>query len=462
MSLTDEATQDEVAPPAGPAAPRARLDPEQDAERLDLWQRVRDGFVLPNLSGELVRNWEQYYATRPDYVQRMTERGARYLFYITEEVTRRGLPTELALLPFIESAFNPQAMSSAKASGMWQFMPATGKDFLLRQTLFRDDRRHVLASTTAALDYLERLHKKFGDWQLALAAYNWGQGNVQRALDSNRKRGLGVSYTQLDLPPETRNYVPKLQAVKNIVLGPERLGLQLPELHNHPYFLSVDIERDIDVAVVARLSGLSVEAFQQLNPQFNKPVILAATTPQVLLPYDNANRFLREIGSWRAPLASWTTWTLPRTLKAADAARLVGMGEGELRELNDIPDRMLVKAGSTLLVPRSAHTTADISERVADNAALTLAPEPKPARQAKRPTAKSASKQASNPASSKQASSKQASNQASNQANKQAKKSPAVVQARGKVLPSTKDRRRATVVASNLRPLPGKGASIRR
>ncbi len=370
----------EVSPPAPPPPPRGRLDPGQDSERADLWQRVRNGFVMPDVAGELVQKWEQYYATRPDYVQRMTERGGRYLFHITEEVEKRGMPLELALLPFTESAFNPQAMSTARASGMWQFMPGTGKDFDLRQNLFRDDRRSVLASTRAALDYLQRLHKQFGDWHLALAAYNWGQGNVQRAIERNRAKGLGSQYEALDMPAETRNYVPKLQAVKNIVLDSQRLGLRLPELQNHPYFLSVGIERDIDVALLSRLAGITVEEFAQLNPQLNKPVLLAAGTPQVLLPYDNANRFVRELAAVRGPLATWTAWVAPRTLKPADAARQVGMSEAQLREVNRIPARMMVTAGSTLLVPRSASTTADVSTRVADNAAIALTPEPKPLR----------------------------------------------------------------------------------
>jgi membrane-bound lytic murein transglycosylase D len=368
-------TSADDAPPAEPA-PRMRLDPDQDAERTDLWQRVRHGLQMPDLDGDLVRKWEQWYAGRPDYVQRMSERGGRYLFHIVEEVERRGLPMELALLPFVESAFNPQAMSRARASGMWQFMPATGKDFELRQNLFRDDRRDVLASTRAALDYLERLHARFGDWHLALAAYNWGQGNVQRTLDRHRAAGHATDYTSLrGLPVETREYVPKLQAVKNIVLRPAAFGLVLPPLANHPYFLSVAIERDIDVALAARLAGLSLEEFQQLNPQHNKPVILAAGTPQVLLPYDGANRFLRGLHVHPGPLARWTAWVAPRTLKAGEAARVVGMHEDELRSVNRIPPRMMVRAGSTLLVPRDQRRAHDVSEHVADNASLALAPE---------------------------------------------------------------------------------------
>ncbi len=363
-----------------PLQPRTRLDPEQDAARSDLWQRLRQAYALPALEGELVQKWEQWYASRPEYVQRMTERGSRYLFYIVDEVQRRGMPSELALLPFVESAFNPQAVSRARASGMWQFMPATGKDFELRQNLFRDDRRDVLASTRAALDYLQQLHTQFGDWHLALAAYNWGQGNVQRAIASNRRAGRAADYSSLRMPDETRNYVPKLQAVVNIVARPQDFGLVLPPLENHPQFVTVSIERDIDVALAARLSGMTLEEFQYLNPQHNKPVILAAGSTQALMPYDHANHFLRELARHPGPYASWTAWVAPKTLKPAEAARLVGMSEARLREVNRIPARMLVKKGSTLLVPRKAHAGTDVAEHIAHNAVMTLAPEARPLR----------------------------------------------------------------------------------
>src|SRR5512139_4108376 len=225
-----------------PVRPDVPVDLESRAARTDLWARVRSGFAVPDLDDDFVRRHEQWYASRPDYVQRMTERGSRYLFHIVEEVQRRGMPTELALLPFIESAFNPQAVSSAKASGMWQFMPATGKVFDLRQNVFRDDRRDVLASTQAALDYLQKLHDMFGDWHLALAAYNWGEGNVQRAIARNQRAHKPTDYLSLRMPDETRNYVPKLQAVKNIVARPADFALSLPKLDNHPFFLSVQIE----------------------------------------------------------------------------------------------------------------------------------------------------------------------------------------------------------------------------
>ena len=363
-----------------PLRPTEALDLNAAAAQTDLWARVRQGTAMAELDNELVRKWEQWYAGRPDYVQRMTERGGRYMFHIVEELNKRGMPTELALLPFIESAFNPQAMSTAKASGMWQFIPTTGRDFALRQNMFRDDRRDVLASTRAALDYLNTLHGMFGDWQLALAAYNWGQGSVQRAIKRNLAAGLSTDYDSLQMPAETRNYLPKLQAVKNIVMRPDAFGVKLPALQNHPYFVSVALKKDIDTDLAARLAGLPLEEFKQLNPQMNKPVILSAVTPQVLLPFDSAALFVHALSQHKGGLASWTAWVAPRTMKTAEAARLVGMTEAQLSALNGIPQRMLVKTGSTLLVARTAHRVDDVSQRVAEDATLALAPDVPPLR----------------------------------------------------------------------------------
>ena len=200
----------------------------------DLWERIRRGYAMPNLDNDLVHDREQWYANRPDYIFRMTERSKKYLFHIVEELELRNMPTELALLPFVESAFNPQAVSGAKAAGMWQFMPATGRTFELKQNVFRDDRRDVLASTRAALDYLQKLYNMFGDWHLALAAYNWGEGSVGRAIGKNQRAGLNAGYTDLSMPMETRMYVPKLQAIKNIVEQPEGFNSRLPDIGNHP------------------------------------------------------------------------------------------------------------------------------------------------------------------------------------------------------------------------------------
>jgi membrane-bound lytic murein transglycosylase D len=366
--------------PTDPLRPEATLNLDDSDAAKDLWARVRQGFQLPPLEHELVGQHERYYASRPEYVQRMTARANRYLYHVVEEIERRGMPAELALLPFIESAFNPQATSSARASGIWQFMPATGKDFDLTQNIFRDERRDVLASTRAALDYLQRLHRMFGDWHLALAAYNWGEGNVQRAIKRNQSQGLPTDYLSINMPAETRHYVPKLHAVRNIVAQPEAYNLALTPIENHPYFVSVPIQRDMDVALAARLAALPLDEFKALNPSQNKPVILAAGTPQVLLPYDNAHLFVHNLSKHKGPLATWTAWLVPKTMRPADVAKELGMSESALREVNRIPPKMLVKAGSTLLVHRSEHRERDVSEALADNAMMALAPDVPPLR----------------------------------------------------------------------------------
>ena len=400
FSIGNDALALGASPPMGKAAPRlgdpagARtpFDPipltPMDAPPLasrsvvamsppvDLWDRIRRGYAMPDLESDLVRDREQWYASRPDYLYRMTERSKKYLFHIVEELELRNMPTELALLPFIESAFNPQAVSVAKAAGMWQFMPATGKFFELKQNAFRDDRRDVLASTRAALDYLQKLYGMFGDWHLALAAYNWGEGSVGRAIAKNQRNNQPTGYQNLNMPMETRFYVPKLQAVKNIVSRPHTYNSQLPPIDNHPYFQSVTIQRDIDVTLAARLAEVPLDDFKALNPSVNRPVILAAGTPQILLPWDNAEVFQANLESYGGGrLASWTVWVAPSTMRPAEAAKRVGMTEADFRSVNAIPPRVVIRAGSSLLVPRSAQTSQDVAVQVADNGQLSLAPE---------------------------------------------------------------------------------------
>jgi membrane-bound lytic murein transglycosylase D len=345
----------------------------------DLWDRIRRGFSMPDLQDEFVTNREQWYATRPDYIARMTERSKKYLYHVVEELEIRKMPTELALLPFIESAFNPQAVSSAKAAGMWQFIPSTGRDYSLKQNTFRDDRRDVQASTRAALDYLQKLYGMFGDWQLALAAYNWGEGSVGRAIAKNKKLGLPTTYSDLKMPNETRYYVPKLQAVKNIVSNPVQFNTLLDEIPNHPYFQSVPITRDMDVVIAAKMAQVPLADFKALNPSLSRPVILAAGTPQVLMPWGNAETFNANLGEYKGALASWTAWTAPSSMNPKDAAKRVGMSESQLREVNGIAmNKGLIKAGSTLLIPRSAHKTEDVTAQVADNGQLTMFVPPPP------------------------------------------------------------------------------------
>ena len=358
-----------------PALESLISNPGPGDDSIDLWERIRRGFAMPDLQVDQVQDRERWYAERPDYIQRMTARSSKYMYHIVEELERRNMPTELALLPFIESAFNPQAVSSARASGMWQFMPRTGKDYSLKQNAFRDDRRDVLASTRAALDYLQRLYNKFGDWHLALAAYNWGEGNVGKALARNQQSGDALSYTDLRMPAETRLYVPKLQAMKNLVSNPQGMGIDLPTIPNHPYFESVPLPRDADVAMIAKLAEVSMDDFKALNPSAHRPVMLAKGTPHILLPWENAEIFKQNIQNHSKRLASWTVWVAPQSMKVAEAAKRVGMSEEEMRSVNKIPPRMVIKAGSALLVPRSASQVKDVSAKVADNGQLNLAPE---------------------------------------------------------------------------------------
>ena len=367
--------------PGGPLTPITSSEAHSQsvvtlAPPADMWDRIRRGFKMPNLQSDLVRDREQWYASRPDYIQRMTERSNKYIFHIVEELERRNMPTELALLPYIESAFNPQAISSARAAGMWQFMPATGTDFDLKQNIFRDDRRDVLASTRAALDYLQKLYGMFGDWQLALAAYNWGEGSVSRAIAKNQRLGLPTTYSDLSMPAETRLYVPKLQAVKNIVANPHAFNTDLPLIANHPYFQTVTLTRDLDVELAAKLADVRLEDFRALNPAAHKPILLAAGTPQILLPWDNAAVFQRNFDAYsQGQYASWTAWVVPNTMTVADAAQRSGMSETDLRALNSIPPRMLIKAGSTLIVPRGARVKEDVTALVADSGHLSFQPE---------------------------------------------------------------------------------------
>ncbi|TFW07632.1 LysM peptidoglycan-binding domain-containing protein [Oxalobacteraceae bacterium OM1] len=348
-------------------------------EEVDLWGRIRKGFAIPDLDNPLVNNQLQWYVSRPDYIQRTTTRGSRYLFHVVQELEKRGMPTELALLPFIESAFNPEAVSTAKAAGMWQFMAATGRDFNLKQSSFVDERRDVLASTDAALNYLQKLYGMFGDWQLALAAYNWGEGSVQRAVNRNRAAGLPTDFNSLSphMPVETRNYVPKLQAVKNLIANPAQYGITLPKVDNQPYFVTIGKTRDIDIKVAAQLAELSVDEFKALNPQFNKPVIAGGADTQILLPQSNAEKFKSNLSKWGRALSSWTAHKVTAARERIETiATKFGTTPQVIREANNIPPNMRLKAGSTVLVPKPAEAAEkDIAPELVDTATVAVEPD---------------------------------------------------------------------------------------
>ncbi len=339
--------------------PLLRAIEDEGDPRRDLWARIRAGFALPPLDTPLVQENEAWYAERPEYVARMLERSKRYLFYIVEEVERRGMPTEIALLPMIESAFNPQAYSRAKAAGIWQFMPATGRTFGLQQNWWVDQRRDVLAATNAALDYLQKLYGQFGDWHLALAAYNWGEGNLARAIARNQAQGLPTDYLSLRLPAETAHYVPRLLAVRHLIERPQDFSARLGPLPNTPYFAQITLTRHIDVALAARLAEIPLSEFLSLNPHYNRPVIHADTATTLLLPVDKAEVFARNLEGHRQPLVSWRPYQGRTGERLATIAQRYGISLDRLKEVNGIEPRTRRLAhGQLLLVPGAAHDAA--------------------------------------------------------------------------------------------------------
>ncbi len=324
----------------------------------DLWARIRNGFAMPDLDDALVSKWEQWYVSRPDYVARMIDRSRRYLYYIVVEVEERRMPLEIALLPMVESAFNPNAVSVARASGIWQFMPATGNHYGLKQNFWFDSRRDVVAATEGALTYLQKLHGDFNDWQLALAGYNWGEGNVARAVARNQNLHLPADYANLKMPDETRNYLPKLQALKNIVSDPEKFGVDLTDIPDAPYFAVVKMDRKIDVKIAAQLAEMPVDEFLYLNPQHNRPVIAGADEFAILLPIDKAEVFAAKLELADQPLVSWQAYRMRSGETLAQVAAKFGLEQEALRAVNGIGAKAKVPAGHTLLVPTQGPSEA--------------------------------------------------------------------------------------------------------
>ncbi len=381
-----------AAPPARPVPlpapiPDAFDDPVVPMPDPDLWQRISKGFLLEPLDSPLVAEHEAWYSSRPDYIRRFVDRGSRYLHHIVEEVERRGMPTEIALLPVVESAFNPHAYSRSKASGLWQFIPSTGKNYGLAQDWWKDNRRDIVAATDAALNYLQKLYDMFGSWELALAAYNCGEGCVGRAIAANQKRGLPTDYLSLKLPPETTNYVPKLVAVKNIVLSPGMYGIDLESIPDQPYFTTVRAPEKIDVKLAAKLAGMPEDEFVALNPAHNKPVAIGHTGTLVL-PLDKADAFRENLENWDQPLVTWNTIQGKKGESVNAIAKRHGLSGAALKQVNSLHvsrnGRLL--ASQPILVPGRAKagaqaapaSAAKMPERAAAPASTTPAP-PSPA-----------------------------------------------------------------------------------
>ncbi len=348
-------------PPVPAAAPEAVVViapmPTSAPQHRDLWDRMRAGFAMPELDSQLVQEKERFYAGKPETLQRMFSRGNRYLYYIVEEVEKRGMPTELALLPFVESAMNPVALSSAQAAGLWQFIPSTGRQYDLSQNWWVDNRRDVVQSTRAALDYLQKIYEMHDrDWFLALASYNWGENAVARAVKNNRARGLPTNYLSLSMPAETRNYVPKLIALKNIVLRSREFGVALPDIPNRPYFATLEKTRPIDLKLAAQFAGMSVDEFVALNPAHNRPVIAATRNNQIKLPADRVDGFVaameRHDRNLR-PMASWQPYTLKPGESIDEVARRGSVSAAELLQANGLKSGQKILAGTQVIAPQA-------------------------------------------------------------------------------------------------------------
>ena len=318
-----------------------------------VWAHLRGDFRMSEVNPELVRRHESKFVSSSAYFKRTIERSRPYMYHISNEVAKRNMPAEIALLPFIESAYVTKAKSHVGASGLWQFMPATGRHYGLEQTPLYDGRHDIYAATDAALNYLQYLHGLFGDWSLALAAYNWGEGNVGRAVNRARAQGLEPVYENLRMPNETRNYVPKLLAVRNIVNNPEYFGMSFADLDNKPFFKAVDIDQPIDLSAAVRLANISQAEFDALNPAFKSPVYIPKTGRKLLLPATAIATFERNYKKAdRASLLSWDVYTPYADTTLSSIAAETGMSTAELKRLNGL-SKESVAAGRSLLIAKN-------------------------------------------------------------------------------------------------------------
>jgi membrane-bound lytic murein transglycosylase D len=318
----------------------------------NLWVRIQQGYAIPNISSERTTKFENFYAKRPKYVARMMSRSQKYLFYVVEEVEKRGMPTEIALLPMIESAYNPIAYSRSDAAGIWQFVPTTGKYFGLEQNWWSDNRRDVTAATQAALDYLQKLHVMFGSWDLALAAYNAGEGTVSRAISRNESAGLPTDYQSLKLPRETVEYIPKLQAIENIVTQPEQYGLNIAPISNQPYFAEIAPPYQIDAKVAAKLAEISNEEFALLNPSYKRPVIASKNNlHKILLPVANVNTFKSNLANYDQSLTNWSIYDAKLGENIASIANKFNIASSQFRKINSLPNSKNLTKPLKLLIP---------------------------------------------------------------------------------------------------------------
>ncbi|WP_187351830.1 transglycosylase SLT domain-containing protein [Candidatus Methylopumilus rimovensis] len=332
---------------------------------INLWQRIYSRFDIKDENNSRSKKYEKWYSARPEYIERMMDRSQKYLFYVVGEVEKRGMPSEIALLPMIESAYNPIANSRSKAVGIWQFIPSTGRLYGLKQDWWQDKRRNVVDATNAALDYLQKLHALFGTWDLALAAYNAGEGTVSRAIAKNKAKGLPTDYANLKLPAETKDYVPKLQAIKNIVSNPSQYGLYIDPIPNKPYFTYVEAPTVIDADLAANLAEISYDEFLLLNSEHRRPLIRTnEKTQKFILPINAADTFVKNLSQNEKPLVSWNIYQTKRNEKIKSIANKFDMEESDLIKANDLNPQKLIKPSSIILVAKKEGTETNAHQDI--------------------------------------------------------------------------------------------------
>ena len=332
---------------------------------INLWQRIYSRFDIKDENNSRSKKYEKWYSARPEYIERMMDRSQKYLFYVVGEVEKRGMPSEIALLPMIESAYNPIANSRSKAVGIWQFIPSTGRLYGLKQDWWQDKRRNVVDATNAALDYLQKLHALFGTWDLALAAYNAGEGTVSRAIAKNKAKGLPTDYANLKLPAETKDYVPKLQAIKNIVSNPSQYGLYIDPIPNKPYFTYVEAPAVIDADLAANLAEISYDEFLLLNSEHRRPLIRTnEKTQKFILPINAADTFVKNLSQNEKPLVSWNIYQPKRNEKIKSIANKFDMEESDLIKANDLNPQKLIKPSSIILVAKKEGTETNAHQDI--------------------------------------------------------------------------------------------------
>jgi membrane-bound lytic murein transglycosylase D len=340
-------TANEVAPPPAPHDLQRRPGDDYD----DLFDRMRAGFAFDEVQEPAIDQQLAWFEHNPDYLERCFQRAQRYLYHVVTEVEARGMPQEFALLPVVESAYEPFAYSPSRASGLWQFIPGTGVRFGLKQDWWYDGRRDVVESTRAALDYLQALHDQFGDWLLAIAAYNVGEAWVQRSIDYNQAHGLPTDFWHLNLPAETRAYVPKLLAMKRLMAEPERYGFDFAPIPNEPYFAVVDTEAQLQLNIAARLAGVSYDELVALNPGFNRWATDPDGPHRMLVPIDSAEAFEAAVKTL-APedRLHYETHTVTKHETLAAIAKQYDTSAMVIAKINDLPGGRVVP-GDSLKIP---------------------------------------------------------------------------------------------------------------